>query len=96
MYVGEREFDGMTEFVFCSNDVNEEKKYEENVDDYQVVCIKDPNINSIIANKLEFKIVQKQESVFLIHNPFDYENSNGVFMKLYEDEEYPLHLGSVI
>jgi len=86
----------MQDFVFCSADINEEKKYEEKMEDYSVVCIKDPNINNIIANKLEFKIVQKKESIFLIHNPFDYENSNGVFMKMYPEEEYPLHLGSVI
>ena len=57
-----------------------------------MVCIKDPDINNI-ANKHEFKVIQKRESIFLVHSPFDYDFSNGVFMKLYPEEEYPLQLG---
>mgnify|MGYP000267928503 FL=1 len=92
-HIGDIEFDGMKDFVFCTNDVNEENKYEKQENEIQLICIQDPKIN---ASKLEFKIVQKKESIYLINRPFDYENSNGVFMKLYPEEEFPLHIGSVI
>ena len=42
--VGQFDFDGMKDFVFCSNDVNEEHGYEKKTDDYHVVCIRDPTI----------------------------------------------------
>jgi hypothetical protein len=59
-------------------------------DDIFVVTLRDlaPSLNS---NKLEVRIMQKKESIFIQHQPFDYESSNnGVFMKLYQDEEFPL------
>ena len=89
-------FDGRRDFIFCSSDVNEEKKYVEEMQDENsiiVACITDP---SITTKKLEFRITYKNESVYLIHSPFDYEYSNGVFMNLKPQEEYPLHIGSVI
>ena len=58
-----------------------------------VACITDPYITT---KKLEFRITYKNESIYLIHQPFDYENSNGVFMNLKPQEEYPLHIGTVI
>lgn len=94
MFVGSREFDGMTDFIFCSNDVNEEFKYQDNIFDYNVVCIKDPSINQLAKN-LEFKVMQKNESIFLVQSPFNYEFSNGVFIKLHPEEEYPLMHGSI-
>jgi hypothetical protein len=32
----------------------------------------------------------------LIHKPFDYEHSSGVFINLWEQEEFPIQPGSVI
>ena len=81
----------MKEFIFCSSDVQEENKY----DNYEslLFVIDDPKIT---AKQLEFKIVQKRESIYLVHKLFDYEYSNGVFMALLPEEEYPLQSGSVI
>lgn len=88
--IGTAHFDGMKDFIFCSSDVNEENKY----DDYDslLFVIDDPKIT---AKQLEFKIVQKRESIYLIHKQFDYEYSNGVFMALLPEEEYPLQSGTV-
>ena len=33
-FIGDYEFDGMQEVVFCSNDINEEQKYEQQPDKY--------------------------------------------------------------
>jgi hypothetical protein len=67
-------------------------KYEEKNDKNIVVSIKDPNIT---AKNMEFKIVYKKESLYLTHKLFNYEVSNGVFMKLHQEEEYPLSAGTV-
>jgi len=45
---------------------------------------------------LEFRIVYQKESIYIVHKPFDYEHSNGVFFKLYNQEEYPIVPGSII
>jgi len=55
-----------------------------------------PPVPSIHLNKLEFTIRQINESIYIQHQPFDYDSSNGVFFKLYPDEEFPLSLGSII
>lgn len=57
-----------------------------------MVAIRDP---AILAKNLEFKVVYKKESFYLIHNPFNYEYSNGVMMKLFPEEEFPIKGGSV-
>jgi hypothetical protein len=67
-------------------------KYEEKTEKIMVVCIKDPNIT---AKNMEFKIVYKKESLYLTHKLFNYDVSNGVFMKLHPEEEYPLNAGTV-
>lgn len=94
--VGEIEFDGMKDFVICSSDVYEVNEYAKKTDIFQVVCMRDASNSNILASKFELKIVIKKESLYLIQKPFDYEFSNGVFMKLYPHEEYPLQMGSVI
>lgn len=93
MQEGDITFTGVQDFVFCSQDVNEAKEYEKNQDEVQVFVIKDKEIN---AKNLEFRLVYKRESVYLISQPFDYQYSNSVFIKLQEGEEYPLHPSSVI
>lgn len=90
--VGETELDGTKDFIFCSNDINTECKYEEQNEKIQVVCIRDP---AILAKNLEFKIVYKKESFYLVHNHFNYDFSNGVMMKLFPEEEFPIKAGSV-
>ena len=58
----------------------------------QVVGIKDPGI---LAENLEFKIVYKKESFYMVHKHFNYDISNGVMMKLFPEEEFPIKGGSV-
>lgn len=86
-------FDGMLDFIFCSSDVCTENKYEDKSAEIQVVSIRDPNIT---AKNLEFRVVYQKESIYIVHKPFDYEHSNGVFFKLYNQEEYPIVPGSII
>lgn len=38
-HIGDIEFDGMKDFVFCTNDVNEENKYEKQENEIQLICI---------------------------------------------------------
>ena len=90
--VGEFDIDGIKDFIVCTNDVITEMKYGEKNDKHIVVPINDPHITT---KNLEFKIVYKKESLYLTHKLFNYEVSNGVFMKLHQEEEYPLSAGSV-
>ncbi len=79
--------DGMRDFVFCSNDLYIQNNYESRGAEIEAIPITDPDIN---AKNLEIKILYKKESWYLLHKKFDYDYSNGVFMKLYPEEEYPL------
>mmetsp|Transcript_4396 Transcript_4396/g.6383 ORF Transcript_4396/g.6383 Transcript_4396/m.6383 type:complete len:96 (+) Transcript_4396:1167-1454(+) len=44
----------------------------------------------------KFSFLYHKETICIQHKLFDYDQSNGVFMKMYPYEEYPLSLGSVI
>lgn len=58
-----------------------------------VFKISDP---SVTQKQVSIQVYYKNESIYLISKQFEYSHSNGVFMKLHPDEEFPLSLGSVI
>ena len=93
--VKEVHFDGLCDFVFCSNDINTLKEYVAQTDVLQAYVMQD-DPKETQTKGLEFRMVYKRESVFLISQPFDYQYSNGLFIKLYEGEQYPLVPSSVI
>ena len=60
---------GLKDFVFCSADVNDQKNYSKFPDVLQTFVINDKDIK---AKSVEFRIVYKKESIYLITQPFDY------------------------
>lgn len=93
--VEEAVFNGLKDFIFCSQDVYEDKKYEQRMQG-ESLDVHTINDKTILNKEVEFKIMIKKESIFLIHKPFDYDCSNGMFINLYEQEEFPLYPGSVV
>lgn len=55
-------FTGLRDFVFCSSDVNELREYENQSEVVQVFVMDE----DVQAKKLEFRIVYKKESVYMI------------------------------
>lgn len=89
--VAEVNFDGMKDVLLCTPDLFEENKYDENDSDLQIIPCDEEK-----ARNLEVQVKYMRESIYLVHRCFDYEHSNGVFMKLLPKEQYPLECGSVI
>ena len=71
----------MKDVLLCTPDLFEENKYDENDSDLQIVICDEEK-----AKNLEVQVKYMRESIYLVHRCFDYEYSNGVFMKLLPKE----------
>lgn len=74
-------FDGKNEVVF-SPELQEEQKTHYYIGEEE-----------ICAKNFEIKLEYKNGKILLHSKPFDYQLSCGLFMKLYQGEEYPILFG---